>query len=94
LHINNNEIYTTMKTIIPAVITTSEHAKQFLTDLFNNGEAYHPEDSAFDIVVLSTEHRAFTDNEAEKLNEAMEQVYDVADFDPCELLMDLGMVSL
>jgi len=52
-------------------------------DEFNNGEAYHPEDSAFDVIVLSTECRAFTDVEAEKLNEAMEQVYDVADFDPC-----------
>jgi len=78
-----------MKTTIPSVITTSEDAKKFLTDLFNNGEAYHPEDSAFDIENMYGE-RLFSDEESSLMNEAMWQVYDVADFDPCELLLDLG----
>jgi len=81
-----------MNTIIPAVITTSEHASQFLTDLFNNGESYHPEDSAFDIEDMYGE-RLFSDEEAGMINEAMEQVYDVADFDPCELLLELGWTN-
>jgi len=79
-----------MKTIIPSVITTSEDAKKFLTDLFSNGEAYHPEDSAQDIINFETRENIFTNVEAYSLDELMMQVYDVADFDPCELLMDLG----
>lgn len=39
-----------MKTTLPTAINTIEEAKTFLTELNTNGEAYHPEDDAHDII--------------------------------------------
>lgn len=66
-------------------IETPEEAKQFLKDLHDNGELYHPEDSAKDIVFNNINP---TEQEREALNNLMEQVYKVADFDPCEYIID------
>lgn len=79
-----------MKTNINITISNSEEAKNFLTELYNNNEAYHPEDSAQNIIDYKTGENIFTNIEAFHLDELMNSVYEHADFDPCELLMDLG----
>jgi hypothetical protein len=74
----------TLKTVLPAKITTIEQAKQYLTDLYNNSESYHPEDSASDCLDIDAETGA-------KMDELMEQVYGFFsdDFDPCGFLLHL-----
>lgn len=37
-----------IKTTLPEHITSLEEAKSYLTDLYNNGESYHPDDPAAD----------------------------------------------
>lgn len=89
-----------MKTTLPAKITTIEEAQDFLLELLENGEAYHPEDPAKDIEDGSG-NRLFTDEEAEKLDGLMIDIYYLPEngnnardnpnalvFDPCEYLMD------
>lgn len=80
-----------MKTALPDSINTVEEAKKFLTDLYNNGEAYHPEDSAILIDI-------FTQQEGEQLNKLMSHIYNLdgnngnhatPKFDPCKFLLDL-----
>lgn len=83
-----------MKTNINITINTVEEAKAFLTELYNNGESYHPEDDANELV-----GDPFTKEEGLKLNELMESIYNLKGndgrhsdpmiFDPCEYLMDL-----
>jgi hypothetical protein len=84
-----------MKTNLPESITSVEEATRFLTELFNNNEAYHPEDDAFDIVWQSVNP---TEAEKRQLNKLMNQIYDLPEawspqnpngFDPCAVLMDL-----
>ena len=77
-----------MKTVLPNEIKTVEQAKAFLTDLHNNGEAYHPEDDAHEIV-WNTEERPTT-NDMNMLNFLMDEIYKLPDFDPCEFLLDLS----
>jgi hypothetical protein len=71
-----------MKTILPSAISTKTEAETFLTDLHNNNESFHPEDDATDIEI-------FSENEGNKLNELMNQIYLIDDFDPCEFLLNL-----
>lgn len=89
-----------MKTTLPAKIETKEQAIAFLTELHKNGEAFHPEDDATDIYIGKGDiSRLFTDEEADKLNELMIQIYDLdgnngnhlnPEFDPCHVLLVLG----
>ena len=96
-----------MKTALPDSINTIQEAKKFLLDLYNNDESYHPEDRAEDIffidekgVIDKNSKRFFSDEEAEKLNELMSQIYEIdgndgnhADpvFDPCAFLLRLQL---
>lgn len=87
-----------MKTTLPTTITTIEEAEAFLTDLYNNGESYHPEDDAHDIVWSGDIFGFPSRDDAMQLNELMHQIYalpgndgrhtDLA-FDPCEFLNQL-----
>ena len=90
-----------MKTILPAKISTIKEAKEFLTSLHINGEAYHPEDSAADIVNGKTDKELFTAAEAEKLDGLMTDIYNLKGndgrhvdlaFDPCEFLLQLDEI--
>lgn len=81
-----------MNTELNRIIASSEDAKQFLTDLHNNGEAYHPEDSAFG-VWDENNNQLFTDAECDKLNDLMVKVHEHADFDPCEFLLSLEEIE-
>lgn len=85
-----------MKTVLPAEIKTIEQAKTFLTDLYNNGESFHPEDSAHDIVWGACETPSFEDRQ--QLDVLMESIYDLPGNDgrhinlafcPCGFLLDL-----
>ena len=82
-----------MKTTLPEEITTINEAKQLLTALHNNGEAFHPEDDANDLC-----GDPFTIDEGNQLNKLMADIYslpgnenypnDLA-FDPCGFFCDL-----
>lgn len=76
-----------MKSKIPANITTVTAAREFLEELFNNGESYHPEDDAHDIVWNGVD---VSEDERNRLNIAMIQIHAIPDFDPCEFLLDLA----
>ena len=85
-----------MKTNIPSQITTVEEAKVFLTDLHKNGETFHPEDDAHDIIWEEVE---VSDEEKDALNNAMIDIYNLPgndgkhdnsiEFDPCGFLLGL-----
>lgn len=81
-----------MKTVLPNTIETIEQAKAYLTDLYNNGEAYHCEDSAEGIDWALPQDQQPTATECQQLNKLMRQIYKVAkgtDFDPCGFLLEL-----
>jgi hypothetical protein len=82
-----------MKTVLPTSITTVEEAKAFLTDLYDNGEMFHPEDNAHDVVWQTCTP---TYKEKEQLNKLMYEVFCLAEmsddvcFDPWRFLEALG----
>lgn len=88
-----------MKTKPPLAITTVDEAKAFLTDLHNNGEAFHPEDNAHDITFCV---EPICREQRDHLNDLMEQIYALPGndgrhvapmiFDPCEFLNVLNGV--
>jgi hypothetical protein len=83
-----------MKTILPEKISTIKEAKDFLTELHKNGESFHPEDDANDLV-----GDPFTKEEGDKLNQLMADIYNLPGNDgfhdgrilfcPCEHLLSL-----
>lgn len=75
-----------MRTPLPTAIVSVEEAKQFLKELHENGESFHPEDDAHSIVWQTSNP---TPQERDHLNKLMSDIYDVADFDPCGYLLDL-----
>ena len=76
-----------MKTNLDISIQTDEQAVNFLTELHDNNESYHPEDNAHDIIW--DENRP-TKTECDQLNNLMNQIYENTDVDPCEILLDLA----
>lgn len=87
-----------MQTKLPAAITTIEGAQTFLLELFNNGESFHPEDNAHNIIWSLPEEQKPTAKECDLLNKLMEDIYNVEGnngnhanpvFDPCGYLLDL-----
>ena len=86
-----------MKTTLPQSIETAEQAKQLLTNLYNNGESFHPEDDATDIEWATCEEP--TEAECILLNKLMADIYDLPGnenpmnmaFDPCEFLLSLDV---
>jgi hypothetical protein len=81
-----------MKSALPKAIKTIEEAKQFLTELYNNGEAFHPEDNAHDVEWSVPQDQQPTKEERDQLNRLMNEIYEAAkgsDFDPCEFLLEL-----
>jgi len=82
----------TLKTKLPASIKTIGKAENFLTELFNNGESYHPEDLAADCLPF------ITNIEADHLDNLMCDIYNLEGndgrhtnlvFDPCEFLLSI-----
>lgn len=86
-----------MKTTLPIAINSIEEAKSFLTELYNNGESFHPEDDAHSIDWSDGE--MVTNGDCEQLNKIMEDIYNLPgndgshvklSFDPCEFLLMLN----
>jgi hypothetical protein len=81
-----------MKTQLPTSIKTVEEAKQFLFDLHNNDESFHPEDDANEVVWVTCNPTA---EEKTQLNKLMDEVFYLMEmsedvcFDPCGYLLDL-----
>lgn len=77
-----------MQTVLPDAITSPEEADKFLTDLFNNGESFHPDDSAhevnWDLGYIPSEE------ECEHLNKLMQDVLAIPGYDPYILLLQLS----
>lgn len=80
-----------MKTVLPKEINTVDEAKKFLFELLANGESYHPEDDAHDIIwATPAGQQAPTDAEKDQLNDLMSDIYELDGFDPCGYLIDMG----
>ena len=81
-----------MKTKLPEKITNVDEAKEFLTALHSNGEQFHPEDDANDIINSRNDH-LFTKEEGDKLNKLTEQIYALPgvpdEWDPCDHYLKL-----
>ena len=77
-----------MKTNLNRTIETEYDAIEFLTELYQNKEDYHPEDDAHDIV-WRKDIPPPTIEECDLLNALMESIYKNTDVDPCEVLLDL-----
>lgn len=80
-----------LKTVLPASINTIAEAKKLLRDLYNNKEAYHPEDDALDCL-----QDVVTKEQGELLNKLMVDIYNLEGnngnhanpiFDPCKFLL-------
>lgn len=87
-----------MKTKLPDSIKTIEDAKRLIKSLFDNGEGFHPEDDAHDIIW--GEGTTMSKKEGDKLNVLTEQMYSIEGndisahrygrgFDPCAYYMEL-----
>lgn len=79
-----------MKTTLPEQITTIEEAQEFLLELHRNGESYHPEDQAKNVVWYNVPepHRP-TKQEQKQLDKLMGQILNMEGFDPCAFLLGL-----
>jgi hypothetical protein len=80
-----------MRTKLPEAITTKEQAAEFLTDLFNNHESYHPEDDATNINwFLVADEQKPTHEECVQLNKLMDDIWELrSEFDACGHLLNL-----
>lgn len=85
-----------MKTELPKGIFTVNEARRFLRKLFNNGEAFHPDDSAFGVIDGSTGMMLFNDDEAGQLDTLVAQMQDLEsdDFDICKFLLELTFLAM
>ena len=73
-----------MKTNLNIEIRSQEDAEAFLVALNDNGEAFHPEDDAHD--VLWSRMDIPSKDDLDRLNELMEACF--AFCDPCEILLN------
>lgn len=80
-----------MKTTLPQAIENAEQGLEFLTELHKNGESYHPEDDANDVVWSIKD--APTSLECCQLNGLMQDIYDLNLFDPCDALLKLSLLN-
>lgn len=77
-----------MKTKLPNTIESVEEAKSFLTELYNNGEGFNPEDGALNIEFEYNDNTAKpTWSECLQLDRLMDmcELY----LDTCEFLLEL-----
>jgi len=76
-----------LKTKLPDTIRTIEQAKSYLTELHKNGESYHPDESAFEIVWQfegdPPRHQLLS------LDRLMDQIHKIEGFNACDFLNSL-----
>jgi ADP-dependent phosphofructokinase/glucokinase len=66
-----------LKTNLPEQINSIEDAKKYLTDLYNNGEIYHPDDEVADCLDVDFAT-------GEKMDKLMDRIFELSkgtDFD-------------
>ncbi len=66
-----------MKTIIPQSISSVQDVENFISGLIKNNEMFHLDDNAHDIINGNTGENLFTKDEADKVNELMEQAFNI-----------------
>ena len=76
----------TIKPYFMVHIHREDQAKGFLDKLYEDGLMYHPEDDAHEII--TNEGELFTADEADLLNERMNEIWGILD-DPCEYVLKL-----
>lgn len=76
-----------MNTILPESITSVSEAKKYLSDLHHNGEAYHPDDDAHDVLFQTCNPSSV---QRDKMNYLMSQVFTFDSLDPYAFLIDLN----
>jgi hypothetical protein len=81
-HYNENNVRP-IKTTLPDSINSIEDAKKYLTDLYNNGEDYHCDDSAGDCL------QGISEQDANHMDYLMNEVHKYL-ADPCMFLLDLS----
>lgn len=74
-----------MTTNLDRTISNTEDAQAFLQDLMNNGEIWHPDDNAHDVIWMIKEPPTHT--EMDKLNELMHDVHKYIN-DPPQYVID------
>lgn len=62
-----------MKTKLPEKLETAEQVEAFLRELHANGEFFHLDDDAREIINLQTKEPVFTEEEGTKINLLLEQ---------------------
>lgn len=60
-----------LKTTLPDSITTLDQAKAYLTNLYNNGESYHPDDDSKDCL------NGISEQDGKHMNMLMDQVFEL-----------------
>lgn len=74
-----------MKTKLPDHITNQQEAEAFIISLMDNGEDFHPEDSAFDVRNRDGS-TYFTFEECNKIDELFEEAYDIDGFNAADFM--------
>jgi hypothetical protein len=74
-----NTKHITMKTKLPAALTTVEEIESFISELSANDEFFHLDDDPHDIITMPTGERLFTDEEADKVNDLLEQAFNICE---------------
>ena len=77
-----------MNAIFTTKIKSVNDAEIFFFNLWQLGLDYHPEDNAHDVINGKTKKPLFTKDEADLMNQRMEESFIYMD-DPCEYLLDL-----
>ena len=75
-----------MKTNLGIEIKTISDANKFTLELFNNNELFHFDDNAEDITWFECEP---TSEEIKQLNNLVNQLFEIENYDPFEFAMSL-----
>ena len=75
-----------MKTNLNIEIKTISDANKFILELFNNNELFHFDDDAEDIIWSECEPTA---EEIKQLNNLVNQLFEIENYDPFDFAMDL-----
>ena len=79
-----------LKTNLNRTIDATKEAEEFLTELFQNGEGFHTDDSSFDLN-WSEINRIVSYSEKKQLDRLMDQVHEYLN-DPAEFVLDNNLV--
>ena len=83
-----------MKKYMTTPITNNEEAKKYICDLYFDGNLYHLDEFAQDIVTFKTGKPAFTIEECIHLNKRRDEVFEHMEIDPHQLCCSLTDLKL